>query len=88
MYVLRLRFRQNGYGFDAAVEGLQLFLPPEKQWSKSKINSFSMSPFFPCQTPKRRELKVGETFSAIDDVRPFFFQGFFAKILLRLLKIS
>lgn len=36
MYVLRLRFRQNGYGFDAAVEGLQLFLPPEKKGAKVK----------------------------------------------------
>lgn len=62
MYVLRLRFRQNGYGFDAAVEGLQLFLPPEKQWSKSKRDSFSVSPFFSRQTPKRREFKDGQTF--------------------------
>lgn len=79
MYVLRLRFRQNGYGFDAAVEGLQLFLPPEKQWSKSKRDSFSVSPFFPRQTPKRREFKVGEPFSAIDDVRSYFFRFFSPK---------
>lgn len=79
MYVLRLRFRQNGYGFDAAVEGLQLFLPPEKKGAKVKEIVSRCRLLFPCQTPKRREFKVGEPFSAIDDVRSYFFRFFSPK---------